>query len=99
MREALAKKKAATPGAKLSKADQALVSAQMAKEKEVRARIGVLQAKLNRGIELVRSLIAANSEPVARQVRALADMLLGSVFGPGSFLVDARAFAVFLVSC
>jgi len=98
VRDSLAKKKAATPGAKLSKVDQALVAAQMAKEKEVREHIVVLQAKLNRGIELVRGLIAANSEPVAKHVRLLAELLLASVFGPGRFLVDGRAFDVFLVS-
>lgn len=98
IREAVAKKKATRPGAKLSKQDQALVNAQMAKEAEIRTQITTTQASLRRGVELVRSLVAANSEAVSKHLRIMSDCLLASVFGPGSFLVDDRVFPVFLVS-
>lgn len=98
VRESLAKKKAAQPGAKLSKADQAAVAAQMAKEAEVRQKISDVQARLKRGIELVSALVSSNAEAVERHVGDMAEMMLQSVFGPGSFLVDQRAFDVFVVS-
>ncbi|KAK8869849.1 hypothetical protein IAR55_000417 [Kwoniella newhampshirensis] len=96
IRESLAKKKAANPNAKLSKQDQALVNAQLAKEAEVRAQIVKVQGHLRRGIEMVAALTAASSADVQRHVGTLAKALLDSVFGPGSFLVSDRAFEVFV---
>lgn len=98
IREAVAKKKSTQPGAKLSKADQALVTAQMGKEADTRKRISTVRASLHRGTELIRSLVASNSEAVSKHLRTMAESLLNSVFGPGSFLVDERVFTVFLVS-
>lgn len=99
VRASLAAKKAAAPGGvKLSKADQALVDAQKAKEAEVRQRIATLQAQLKRGIELVAALVASNAESVERHAGDMAKAMLSTVFGRGSFLVDERAFDVFLVS-
>jgi hypothetical protein len=99
VREALAKKKSFNSRGKLSKADQAAVLAQLAKEADVRRQIATLQAKLSRGIELVAALVTSNAEAVGRHVGDLAKALLESAFGPGSFLVDNRAFNVFIVSC
>ncbi|WWD15877.1 hypothetical protein CI109_100301 [Kwoniella shandongensis] len=96
IRESLAKKKAANPNAKLSKQDQALVNAQLAKEAEVRAQIVKVQGQLRRGIELVAALTAASSAEVEKHVGTMAKALLDSVFGPGSFLVSTRAFDVFV---
>lgn len=95
MRESLAKKK---PAANLSKADRAAVNAQLAKEAAVRERIAVVQAKLQRGVELVQALVASSAEAMEKHVGELAQLLLGSVFASGSFLVDDKAFGVFLVS-
>lgn len=96
VRESL-KKKAAT-NVKLNKADQAAVNAQLAKEAAVRARVASVQARLSRGVDLVAALVASNAEMMERHVGELATLLLNSVFGPGSFLVDNKAFRVFLVS-
>jgi hypothetical protein len=96
VRDSLAKKKSAT-AVVLSKADKALVAAQLVKEADIRTRIAVEQAKLRRGIELVASLADSKSPDVYKHVQLMARMLLGSVFGAGSFLVDGRAFTVFLV--
>lgn len=98
VRESIAKKKSSGPSAKLSRPDQLLVTAQMAKEAETRAHISRVQACLYRGIELVRSLVASNSEAVSKHLRVMAEALLNSAFGPGSFLVDERVLPVFLVS-
>lgn len=47
---------------------------------------------------MIRCLVASNSEHVARHLRVMAECMLASVFGRGSFLVDKNVFAVFLVS-
>ena len=51
-----------------------------------------------RGVELIKCLVASNSEHVARHLRVMAECMLASVFGRGSFLVDKSVFRVFLVS-
>lgn len=98
VRDSQKQKKSTSVGGNLSKAEKAMVAAQMVKEAEVRRQISACQARLNRGVELVSSLILSNSEAMNRHVGSLAQLLLGSVFGPGSFLVVSRAFDVFLVS-
>lgn len=57
-----------------------------------------MQASLWRGVELIRCLVASNPEAVAKHLRVMAECMLASVFGRGSFLVDERVFKVFLVS-
>ncbi|WWC61174.1 uncharacterized protein I303_103754 [Kwoniella dejecticola CBS 10117] len=96
VRESLAKKKATQIGAKLSKADQALVNAQLAKEAEIRNQIAKVQGQLRRGVELVAALTNSLSEETRKYVDELAKLLLGSVFASGNFLVDGRAFDVFI---
>lgn len=98
VRDSLAKKRAAAGTAKLSKADQAAVNAQLAKEGEVRQRIAQVQAKMKRGLEVVAALVASNAERVEREVGILAKNLLATAFAEGAFLLDGRAFEVFLVS-
>lgn len=98
VREQLAKKKATKVAANLSKQDKTLVAQQMSKEKAVRERIVSTQARLRRGLELVAALTDSRVSAVEAKVGTLADLLLSSVFGPGAFLVDNRAFEVFIVS-
>jgi hypothetical protein len=95
VRDSLAKKKTAGTGANLSKQDKALVAAQMAKEAEIRGKIAEIQARLRRGIELVSALVASNAEAVGTRVGEMASLMLESVLGVGSFLLDSRAFEVF----
>ncbi len=71
----------------------------MAKEASIRSKIAVAQAKLKRGTELIGSLADSNASDVSKHIWSLATLLRESVFGSGSFLVDGRAFEVFLVSC
>ncbi|WVR05268.1 hypothetical protein IAU60_002280 [Kwoniella sp. DSM 27419] len=96
VRESLAKKKTTQVGAKLSKQDQALVNAQMAKEAETRKAIATVQGQLQRGVELVAALTASLSGEVNRHIDELASGLLASVFSSGNFLVGGRAFEVFI---
>lgn len=99
VREQLAKKQATKVATNLSKQDKALVAAQMSKEKAVREQIASTQARLRRGLELVAALTDSRVSAVEAKVGTLADLLLSSVFGPGAFLMDNRAFEVFIVSC
>jgi urease gamma subunit len=97
VRASLAQKRAAT-GAKLSKADQAAVDAQRAKEAIIRGQIAAVQARMKRGLEIIAALVASNAERVKAEVGMLAKVLLATGFGVGSFLLDVRVFEVFLVS-
>ncbi|KAL7422316.1 translational activator of GCN4 [Cryptotrichosporon argae] len=96
VRESLAKKKTAAVSANLSKQDRALVAAQLAKEADVRRHIARLQARLDRGLRLVASLADSSVAAVERHLTDMAQLLLVSAFGFGSFLVDQRAFDVFI---
>ena len=97
VRESLTKKKTAGAGDNLSKSDKALVAAQLAKETDLRARISAQQAKVKRGVELVMSLSASNTDIMQRYSGELAELLLVTASGTGSFLLDQRPFEVFLV--
>ncbi|WRT67086.1 uncharacterized protein IL334_004052 [Kwoniella shivajii] len=96
IRESLAKKKTTQVGAKLSKQDQALVNAQLAKEAETRSQIAKVQGQLNRGVEMVSALTKSLSEDSRTHVDEIAKLLLASVFSVGHFLIDERAFDVFI---
>lgn len=74
------------------------MNAQLAKEAEVRTKISAVQARMKRGLEVVYALTASNAERVEREVGELAQILLSSAFSDGSFLLDQRAFEVFMVS-
>ena len=90
--------KSKAPTGKVSKADQALVTAQLAKEADVRRHLQLVQGRLRRGVELIAALVAAKSSVVERHIVEMARLMLSSVFGPGNFLMDRRPFDVFLVS-
>ncbi|CAK9780191.1 putative regulation of translational elongation-related protein [Cutaneotrichosporon oleaginosum] len=96
VREQLAKKKATKIATNLSKQDKALVAQQHSKENAVRQQIASTQARLRRGLELVAALTDSPVSAVEAKVGTIADLLLSSVFGPGAFLVDRRAFDVFI---
>ena len=99
IRDTVAKRKGSAIGANLSKAQKAAVSAQLAREAETRKAITATRGRLQEGVELIASLIASNTEAMRRYVGEMASLLLSMVYGSGSFLMDQRAFDVFLVSC
>ncbi|WWC90100.1 uncharacterized protein L201_005033 [Kwoniella dendrophila CBS 6074] len=96
IRDSLAKKKSTQVGGKLSKQDQALVNAQVAKEAETRTQIVTVQGQLTRGVEFVSALTKSLSEETNKHIDEMAKLLLASVFSSGNFLVDNRAFEVFI---
>lgn len=98
VREANAKKRAAKGDVALSKQDQALVTAQLTLEADVRAKIVKVQAQMERGLALIRSLIAADVTLFKDQLTDTLQLLLDGPLEKGSFLVGDEAFKTFLVS-
>ncbi|EIW69657.1 hypothetical protein TREMEDRAFT_73934 [Tremella mesenterica DSM 1558] len=94
VRASLSQKKSNGPA--LTKEQKALVETEQAREAEVRERIRITQARLARGIQLIQSLIASNSEVVMKHVGEMAQAMLKSVFASGEFLVEDEAFKVFI---
>jgi hypothetical protein len=98
VRANVARKKAASGALNLSKQDKALVDAQLAREAETRQKINLLQAKLQRGVELVSSLVTSLAEQVNRHVGEMAKRMLATVFQSGSILVnEVKAVQTFIV--
>ncbi|RDX47550.1 ARM repeat-containing protein [Lentinus brumalis] len=93
VRKSLASKKSAT----LSKQDQALVQAQLQKEAVVRQRVAGLKARLEQGLHLVRSLVAAQVEQVKAFVSDLSALLREGAFGKAVTLVGEVSFETYLL--
>ena len=96
MRKSLASKKGA--GGALSKADQALVSAQLEKEAVVRARVTETKARLQQGLSLIHSLVRAQVEELRAFVAPLAVLMRDGAFGKAIALVGELSFTTYLVS-
>lgn len=98
VRESAAKKKAATAGGVLSKADQALVAQQTKVEADVRAKMQTVKEQMARGLAIIRSLIAADVEPFKANLTEVLQLIMDGPLDQGSFLVSEDAFNTFLVS-
>ncbi|KAI0710312.1 ARM repeat-containing protein [Cerioporus squamosus] len=92
VRKSLASKKSAT----LSKQDQALVQAQLEKEAIVRQRVAGVKARLEQGLHLIRSLVAAQVEQVKAFVSDLSALLREGAFGKAVTLVGETSFETYL---
>ncbi|OBZ65072.1 Translational activator GCN1 [Grifola frondosa] len=95
VRKSIASKKGATSGT-LSKQDLALVQAQLDKESIVRQRVAILKARLERGLHLVRSLVASQVEELHSYVGSISTLLLQGAFGKGVALIRETAFDTYL---
>ena len=96
VRKSLANKKTAGP-ATLSKQEQALVQAQLEKEAAIRAWVNTIKSRLQRGLQLVRSLAAARVELHAH-ISAIIDLLLGGAFNKRAVtLVGFVPFETYMV--
>ncbi|KAG8875312.1 translational activator of GCN4 [Tulasnella sp. 331] len=95
LRKKLEAKKAAAP-VTLSKHDKALIDAQLAKESDIRRQVDGIQSRLHRGLELIRSLVAANVDEFQPHIASLAILLLESVLPRAYAFVDSRAYDTYL---
>ncbi|KAF8959922.1 armadillo-type protein [Flammula alnicola] len=90
IRKSLASKKA-TP-VTLSKQQQALVQTQLEKEIKIRQHVQAIQAHLIRGLNFVKSLVAAGVEEFQFYMSSIVSLLLKGALGRGSFLAGSTAF-------
>ncbi|EJT96915.1 ARM repeat-containing protein [Dacryopinax primogenitus] len=95
LRQSVAAKKAGKT-VTLSKQDQALVDAQLAKESEIRNSINRLQRQAERGLALVRSLVQGDNETFHQQLYSVVNLLLAGVLSHGSALAGSAAFDTYL---
>ncbi|GLB43526.1 putative ARM repeat-containing protein [Lyophyllum shimeji] len=96
IRKTIASKK--TPGIKtLTKQQQALLTARLEEEANIRQHVAGVQANLQRGLQFVRSLVASGAEQFRAQVSSVASLLLEGALGRGgSILVGSNAFETYL---
>jgi hypothetical protein len=97
LRKSLANKKASGP-VSLTKQQQSLVQAQLLKESEIRKHVSSVKANLQRGLQLVHSLVAAEVHEFRSYISSVASLLIDGALGRGSMLVGRIAFETFLVS-
>ncbi|KAF8216432.1 ARM repeat-containing protein [Mycena galopus ATCC 62051] len=95
VRAALEKKKAGA-SVTLTKQQQALVHAQLAREATVRQRVEGVKANLVRGLALVRSLVAAGVPEFREHISSVAGLLLDGALSKGALLVQTLAFETYL---
>ena len=98
IRKSLASKKAAKTGT-MSKQDQALVNAQLAKETKIRYDVGMVHHRFERGLSFIRALVAADVDEFRPNVAPLATLLLEGVLRKAAPLVGSHAFESYLVQC
>ncbi|KAG6835384.1 hypothetical protein H0H93_001976 [Arthromyces matolae] len=92
----IASKKAAASKS-LTKQQQALVDAQLKQEAKVRQHVVDVQARLFRGLRIVRSLVQSDVEEFRNQISLVASLILKAPLGRGSVLVGEEAFQTYLV--
>lgn len=97
VRKSLAAKQKTAAAPALSKADQAAVKAQLAKEAETRADVGNALALVKQALSIVESLLASRSEVVEEEMPTLVESLGAFVSQQLARLVPAELFAVWLV--
>jgi hypothetical protein len=97
VRNALESKRKAGTGPALTKPQQALLQAQLAREATVRHRVDGVKANLMRGLSCVRSLVAAGVPEFRVYISSVAALLLEGALGKGALLVGAAAFETYLV--
>lgn len=97
LRKSLADKKTSVP-VSLTRQQQSLVQAQLVKESEIRQHVASIKANLERGLQFVRSLVAAGVHEFRSYISSVASLLLDGPLGRGSLLVGGSAFETYLVS-
>ncbi|ESK85788.1 translational activator [Moniliophthora roreri MCA 2997] len=95
LRKSLANKKAANT-VTLTKQQQSLVNAQLAKEAEVRKRITSIKANLERGLHFVQSLINALVSEFRVYISTVVTLLLEGALEKGSLLAGEMALETYL---
>ena len=95
VRKSLATKKAGP--VTLTKQQETLVKQQLEKEENIRQRVKEIQTHLVRGLNFIRSIVAANVEEMHGYMSPILTLLLDGALGRGSFLAGAMAFETYIV--
>ncbi|EMD33195.1 hypothetical protein CERSUDRAFT_142825 [Gelatoporia subvermispora B] len=95
VRKSLANKKAAAAPS-LSKQELALVQAQLDKEAQIRKRVAKIKARLERGLNIIHSILASRVEDVRSVISPIASLLLQSAFGKAVGLVGDKSFVTYV---
>ncbi|CCM02945.1 uncharacterized protein FIBRA_05060 [Fibroporia radiculosa] len=95
VRKSLASKKGSAPST-LSKQDIALLEAQLEKERRVRQRVSSVKAQLERGLNLVHSLVLARVDEFRVYLSSIVASLLRGAFGNAVKLVGSSSFERYL---
>ncbi|KAJ6607520.1 armadillo-type protein [Mycena sp. CBHHK59/15] len=96
VRTALESKKKSGAGTALTKPQQALLQAQLAREEVVRHRVNGIKADLVRGLACIRSLVVAGVPEFRVYISSMAELLLEGALGRGALLVGTTAFETYL---
>jgi hypothetical protein len=94
-RKQIASKKAQP--ATLTKQQEAAVKKQLEVEEGIRRQVVKVKSDFERGLNLVKSLVASGSADVGAHVPRLADLLVTGPLKDGAFLVGDLAFETYLV--
>ncbi|KIJ51382.1 hypothetical protein M422DRAFT_43931 [Sphaerobolus stellatus SS14] len=95
LRKTLATKKPAN-AANLSKQDKALIEAQLAKESQIRARVETIKVNLQRGLQLICSIVEANPSEFQGFVGPITSLLLAGAMKHGVPLVGNDVFETYV---
>ena len=85
-------------GASLSKQDKVLVEAQLAKESQIRSRVENIKTNLERGLQLIRSVVESNPPEFQGFVASITSLLLTGAVKHGALLVGDDVFHTYVVS-
>lgn len=96
VRESIAAKKKASAKGGLSKADQALVDAQLKTESATRAKVRSIQVAMSRGIEILGSLLSGRSDEFDRHLGQVQELLAVLTIDRAADLVGEQAIALYL---
>ncbi|THU98405.1 ARM repeat-containing protein [Dendrothele bispora CBS 962.96] len=97
VRKTLANKKASAGGTvALTKQQQVLVQEQMSKESDVRKRVNLIKASLDRGLQFISSLINASVPEFRVYISSIVTLLLDGALSRGALLAGDIAFETYL---
>lgn len=96
LRKSLATKKVANV-TNLSKEDKALVDAQLAKESEIRSKVNLVKSSVERGLQIIRSIVKANVPEFHAYIPSITTLLLSGAIKHRVALVGDAAFETYVV--
>ena len=82
----------------MSKADKALVDAQLKQEREIRQRVEAVVGDIRQALSCIESLTASKAEGLSEYIPQMLDTMLAALKTPQAELFQEQAFQTFIVS-